>query len=167
MAGEISTAGIKIKYAVEATAGVRPTSGYKEKADSAQMNIADFVTGISGLSADFEQYEVTPLSETRRHRFIPGLQGNDGNISLSCNINPTSREDWGKIVAEYSALTGGKGMWFEFHLPGDTQSMYFRAIPCPMGFPDVETAQAVQGAIQLIENQCDGWQNATGATGST
>ena len=167
MAGEISTAGIVIKYAVEATAGVRPTSGYKEKATSAQMNIADFVTGISGLTADFEQYEVTPLSETRRHRFIPGLQGNDGNNSLSCNITPQSRDDWGKIVAEHSTLTGGKGMWFEFHLPGDTQSMYFRAIPCPMGFPDVEVAQAVQGAIQLIENQCDGWMTATGATGST
>ena len=167
MAGEISTAGIVIKYAVETTVGVRPTSGYKEKATSATQNIADFVTGISGLTADFEQYDVTPLSEKRRHRFIPGLQGNDGNISLSCNINPTSRDDWGKIVAEYAALTGGKGMWFEFHLPEDTQSMYFRCIPCPMGFPDVEVAQAVQGAIQLIENQCDGWMTATGATGST
>ena len=166
MAGEISTAGINIKYAVETTAGTRPTTGYKEKAASGTMKIADFVTGISGLTAEFEQYEVTPLSEKRRHRFIPGLQGNDGNISLNANINPTSRADWGLIVSEYEALTDGKGMWFEFNLPDDPQSMYFRVRPCPMGFPDVEVAQAVQGAIQLIENQCAGWNAATGATGA-
>ena len=158
MAGEVSSAGIKIKYAVETSAGVRPTTGYLEKTSGATLKIAEYVTGISGLTAEFEQYDVTPLSETQRHRFVKGLQGNDGNLSLACNINPTSRTDWGMIVAAYEALTDGKGMWFEFTLPGDTQSAFFRCIPCPMGFPDVEAASAVQGAVQLIENQYDGWQ---------
>ena len=157
MAGEVSSANIKIQYCPETSANVRPTTGYKEKATSGTLNIADYVTGISGLTAEYEQYDVTPLSEIYRHRFVKGLQGNDGNLSLSCNINPTSRNDWNAIVAEYAALTGGKGMWFAFTLPGDTQSAYFRAEPCPMGFPDVEAASAVQGAVQLIENQYDGW----------
>lgn len=161
MAGEVSTAGIKIKYAPEATgaAGVRPTSGYKEKAAGGVLNIADYVTGISGLGAEFEQYDVTPLSETSRHRFIKGLQNNDGNISFNCNINPTSRNDWNLIVAEYEALTGGLGIWWEITLPTDEQSVFFRAEPCEMRFPDVESAQAVQGAVQLIENQYAGWAN--------
>lgn len=158
MAGEISSAGIKIQYCIEATAGTRPTTGYKEKENSATLKIAEYVTGISGLTAEFEQYDVTPLAETERHRFVKGLQGNDGNLSLSCNINPTSRADWGAIVSAYEALTGGKAMWFCFSLPGDTMGVYFRCIPCPMGFPDVEAASAVQGAIQLIENQYAGWQ---------
>lgn len=158
MAAEVSTAGISIKYCVEATAGTRPTTGYAGKATGGTLNIADYVTGVSGLTAEYEQYDVTPLSETSRHRFVKGLQGNDGNLSLNCNINPTSRTDWNLIVTEFAALTGGKGMWFEFCLPGDTQAMYFRAEPCPMGFPDVEVGQAVQGAIQLIENECSGWQ---------
>lgn len=158
MAGEVSSAGITIKYAAEATAGTRPTTGYAEKATGATLKIADFVTGISGLTAEWEQYDVTPLSEQSRHRFVKGLQGNDGNLSLSCNINPTSRADWGLIVAEFEALTSGKGMWFEFTLPGDTQSAFFRCEPCPMGFPDVEAGSAVQGAVQLIENEYAGWQ---------
>lgn len=161
MAGEVSTAGIKIKYAAETTAGTRPTTGYAEKASGATLNIADYVTGISGLTAEWEQYDVTPLSATSRHAFVKGLQGNDGNISMACNVNPTSREDWEKIVTEYKALTAGKGMWFEFNLPGDAKSAYFRCEPCSMGFPDVEAAQAVQGAIQLIENDYDGWQTAS------
>ena len=159
MAGEVSSAGIKIQYCVETSAGVRPTTGYAEKTSGATLKIAEYVTGISGLTADFEQYDVTPLAETQRHRFVKGLQGNDGNLSLSCNINPTSRTDWNSIVTVYEALTDGKGMWFAFTLPGDTQSAFFRCIPCPMGFPDVESASAVQGAVQLIENQYDGWQS--------
>lgn len=157
MAGEISSAGITIKYAAEATAGTRPTTGYKEKATGATLNIADYVTGISGLGADWEQYDVTPLAEVSRHRFVKGLQSNDGSVSLNCNINPTSRADWSAIVAEYAALTGGKSLWWEITLPGDTSSMFFRGEPCEMGFPDVEAASAVQGAVQIIENQYAGW----------
>lgn len=159
MAGEVSSAGIKISYCVETSAGVRPTSNYVEKESGATLRIAEYVTGISGLTADFEQYDVTPLAEQNRRRFVKGLQANDGNLSLACNINPTSRTDWDMIVTTYQALTGGKGMWFCFTLLGDTQSAYFRCEPCPMGFPDVEAGSAVQGAIQLIENQYAGWQN--------
>lgn len=157
MAGEISTAGITIKYVAETSANTRPTSGYAEKASGATLKIAEYVTGISGLTSDYDQYDVTPLAETRRRRFIKGLQANDGSLSLSCNINPTSRSDWNAIVSEYTALTNGRGMWFEFTLPGDTQSVFFRGEPCEMGFPDVESAQAVQGAVQIIENEYSGW----------
>lgn len=157
MAGEISTAGISIKYAPEATVGVRPTASYKSKATNGTLDIAEYVTGISGLGADFEMYDVTPLAETKRHRFIPGLQSNEGSISFACNINPASRTDWNAIVAEYEALTGGLGLWWEITLPGDTQSVFFRAQPMEMRFPDVESAQAVQGAVQLVENQYAGW----------
>lgn len=161
MAGEISTAGIVIKYAVETTAGTRPTTGYKEKATGATLNIADYVTGISGLGADYDMYDVTPLSERVRHRFIKGLMSNDGNLSLSANINPTSRADWALIVAEYAALTDGKGMWFEFKMPNDTESVYFRGEPCAVAFPDVESASAIQGNLQIIENEYAGWQAAS------
>ena len=157
MAGEISSAGIAIYYAPESAAGTCPSTGYKQKATGATLNIADYVTSISGLGADYDMLDVTPLSETARHRFIKGLQNNDGSIELNANINPTSRSDWGKIVTEFTNLTGGKSLWFEFILPGDTDGFFIRAEPMPMRFPDVEAGTSVQGAIQLIENQCTGF----------
>lgn len=157
MAGEVSSAGIVIKYCPETTAGTRPTTGYKEKGTGATLKIAEYVTGISGLGAEYDQYDVTPLAETVRHRFIKGLMSNDGNLSLNANINPTSRADWTVIVSEYEALTGGKSLWWEFTLPGDTQSVFFRGEPCPVNFPDVEAAAAVQGTLQIIENEYGGW----------
>lgn len=160
MAGEISSAGVKIYYAPESTAGTMPSTGFKQKATSATLNIADYVTGVSGLGADYDMLDVTPLSETERHRFIKGLQNNDGSISLAANINPTSRADWGAIVAEYKALTGGKALWFEFILPGDTDAIFVRGEPLPMRFPDVEAGSAVQGAIQIVENEYADWTTA-------
>lgn len=158
MAGEISTAGITIRYAIEASANVRPTTGYAAKASGATLNFNDFVTGINGMSADWEQYDVTPLSAKKRHQFVKGLMSNDGNISLNVNINPTSRTDWGLLVAEAAAAQASSlGMWFEVAFDGDTQACYFRGEPCAMGFPDVEAAQAVQGTVQIIENDWTGW----------
>lgn len=160
MAGEISSAGVKIYYAPESTAGTRPSTGFKQKATSATLNIADYVTGVSGLGADYDMLDVTPLSEENRHRFVRGLQNNDGSISLAANINPTSRADWSAIVAEYNALTGGKALWFEFILPGDTDAIFVRGEPLPMRFPDVEAGSAVQGAIQIVENEYADWTTA-------
>lgn len=160
MAGEISSAGVKIYYAPESTAGTMPSTGFKQKATGATLNIADYVTGVSGLGADYDMLDVTPLSETDRHRFIRGLQNNDGSIELSANINPTSRADWGAIVDEYAALTGGKALWFEFILPGDTDAIFVRGEPLPMRFPDVEAGTAVQGAVQIVENQYADWTTA-------
>ena len=157
MAGEISSAGIQIYYAPESAVDTCPSSGFKQKATAGTLNIADYVTGISGLGADYDMYDVTPLSETSRHRFVKGLQNNDGSIELNANINPTSRADWGAIVSEYAALTGGKALWFEFILPGDTDGFFVRGEPLPMRFPDVDAASAVQGAIQIVENKCNGF----------
>ena len=157
MAGEISTAGIAVYYAIETTSGTCPSTGFKQKETGATLNINDYITGISGLGADYDMYDITPLSETARHRFVKGLQNNDGSISFNANINPTSRADWQKIITAHAALTGGKSMWWEVILPGDTDGFFFRGEPLPMRFPDVEAASAVQGAVQIVENQCTGW----------
>lgn len=157
MAGEISSAGVQIYYAPESAVDTMPSTGFKQKATAATLNIADYVTGISGLGADYDMLDVTPLSETSRHRFVKGLQSNDGSVEFNANINPTSRADWGKIVAEYAALTGGKSLWWEVILPGDTDGFFFRGEPLPMRFPDVEAGSAVQGAVQIVENKCTGF----------
>ena len=157
MACEISSAGVQIYYAPETVVDTCPSSGFKQKATGGTLNIADYVTGISGLGADYDMLDVTPLSETSRHRFVKGLQNNDGSVEFNANINPTSRADWGKIVAEYEAMTGGKSLWWQVILPGDTDGFFFRGEPLPMRFPDVEAGSAVQGAVQIVENKCTGF----------
>ena len=159
MAGEISSAGVQIYYAPESSAvDTCPSTGFKQKATGATLNIADYVTGISGLGADYDMYDVTPLSETMRHRFIKGLQNNDGSVEFNCNINPTSRDCWNAICDEFQALTDGKGMWFEIIFPGDTDGYFFRGEPVPMAMPDFNAGEVVQGEVQIIESANEGYQ---------
>ena len=160
MAGEIGALGVAIYYAPETAVGTRPSTGWAQKASGATLNIADYVTGVTGLAADIETGDVTPVSTPQygRRSFIPLLYGNDGNVKFSCNVNPTSRSDWNAICTEFSALTGGLGMWFEIILPGDTDGYFFRGEPCPMQMPDFNAGEVVQGEVQIIESDNDGWQ---------
>ena len=160
MAGEIGALGVAIYYAPETAVGTRPSTGWAQKASGATLNIADYVTGVTGLAADIETGDVTPVSTPQygRRSFIPLLYGNDGNVKFSCNVNPTSRSDWNAICTEFAALTGGLGMWFEIILPGDTDGYFFRGEPCPMQMPDFNAGEVVQGEVQIIESDNDGWQ---------
>ena len=58
MAINLSTAGIKLKYAVEATAGTRPTSGYKAisgaKSTLALGFVSFFILLIKDLSDEYQ-----------------------------------------------------------------------------------------------------------------
>ena len=160
MAGEIGALGVKILYAPEATAGVRPTSGYVTKASGATLNIADFVTAVAGLTSDIDKGDVTPISEPQygRRRFIPLLYGNDGSIKFTCNINKISRDDWNAIVDQHNALTGGKSIWWEIILPGDDKGYFFRGEPCPMMMPDFSAGEVVQGDVEIIESDNEDYQ---------
>ena len=160
MAGEIAALGVKFLYAPESTAGVRPTTGYAEKAAAGTLNLADFIVEASGFSADIETADVTPMSTTQygRHRFIPLLYGNDGNISFNCNVNKMSRESWNAICSEHAALTDGKSFWWEVILPGESDGYFFRGEPIPMALPDLTAANAVQGTVQIVESDNVGFQ---------
>jgi len=160
MAGEIAALGVKFLYAPESTAGVRPTTGYAEKAAAGALNLADFIVEASGFSADIETADVTPMSTPQygRHRFIPLLYGNDGNISFNCNVNKMSRESWNAICSEHAALTDGKSFWWEVILPGESDGYFFRGEPIPMQMPDLTTANAVQGTVSIVESDNVGFQ---------
>ena len=107
-----------------------------------------------------ETAEVTPLSTPQygRKKFIPTLYGNDGNVGFNVNVNKTSRGSWNAICAEHAALTGGKSMWWEVILPGEEDGYFFRGEPVPMTMPDFNTADALQGSVQIIESDNVGWQ---------
>ena len=135
MAGEIGALGVKFLYAPETTVGVRPTTGYATKATGATLDLADYIVEATGFGAEIETADVTPMSTPQygRRRFIPLLYGNDGNINFNCNINKTSRDSWNAICAEHAALTGGKSMWWEVILPGDTDGYFFRGADLSVG----------------------------------
>lgn len=148
MATELSTAGILVKYAVEATAGTRPTSGY---------TAIPGIKSISDFNPEPNQLQVTPLSETKQHRYIPGLKDPGGAVSLTVNHYEDFRTAWTTMYTAYeTAAATGKALWVEYYIPDD-QSFFYRAIPSELGFGGADVDSVLENVAYFTPNSVGQW----------
>ena len=151
MAIELSTAGILVKWAVEATAGTRPTSGYTALTG---------VKSISEFNPEPNTIDVTPLEETTWHRYIPGLRDVGGSQQLTVNDYDDFRTSWESMMTAYAtAKASGKALWIEYYVPGITTkpSFFYSAEPQELGFNGAEVDSAFENVAYLIPNKVAGW----------
>ena len=143
MVNAVSTAGMSIKYAVEVTAGTRPTSGYTT------------IPGAKAIPAVFNEPNVlqsTDLAAEKSHSYIPGLSDSGGSIPVTVNDCTEFRTAWSACVAAYAALTGGKKMWFEIAYRADTglESCYFPGEPVALGFGGAEVDSVLENNANIM-----------------
>lgn len=137
----VSTAGMLVKYAVEA-AGTRPTSGYTT------------IPGVKAIPAIFNDpnmLQSTPLSATKNHTYIEGLNDSGGSIQLTVNDYDAFRTAWDACVAAFDALTDGKTMWFEiaYQEGSNLDSFYFPAQPLKLGFGGADVDAVLENNLNL------------------
>lgn len=143
MANAVSTAGMLVKYAAEATAGTRPTSGYTT------------IPGVKAIPAIFNDpnmLQSTPLSATKNHTYIPGLNDSGGAIQITVNDYKAFRTAWETCVSAYAtAAASDKGMWFEiaYQDGSDLDSFYFPAEPLPLGFGGAEVDSVLENNLNV------------------
>lgn len=142
MANAVSTAGMLVKYAVEATAGTRPTSGY---------TLIPGVKAIPAIFNDPNMLQSTPLSATKNHTYIEGLNDSGGAIQLTVNDYEAFRTAWTACVAAFDALTDDKAMWFEiaYQDGSNLESFYFPAQPLALGFGGAEVDSVLENNLNL------------------
>ena len=147
MALEFNTIGVKIGYAVEASAGTRPTSGY--------TNIPDIKT-IPGIELNPSKLEVTNLVD-RYKRYIGGVMDASDDVALSANLTASLKTVWNSLVsAANTAWTSLKSTWFEISIP-NFDSFYFAGIPTEMGFNEMGVDAVAEASLHIIPNQIVGW----------
>lgn len=147
MALPISTKGLIIRYAVEASAGAgKPSTGY----------IAiPHVTNIGAVNPDPNLIDVTELSETVMHRYIDGLKDLSSAIPLTVNLTSDFITAWTTLKsAADTGYAAGKLTWFEVYSANLGKSFYFSAMPAELGFDEAAVDQALQTTAYLIPN---GW----------
>lgn len=150
MALEFSTIGVKIGYAVEATAGTRPTSGI--------TNIPDIKT-IPGVELTPSKLDVTNLVDKYR-RFINGVMDAGDDIALTGNLTASLKSVWTALVSAASdAWASQKSTWFEISIPG-FDSFWFAGIPTEMGFNEMGVDAVAEASLHIIPNQIVGWAAA-------
>ena len=142
MANAVSTAGMLVKYAVETTAGTRPTTGY---------TLIPGVKAIPAIFNDPNMLQSTPLSATKNHTYIEGLNDSGGAIQLTVNDYEAFRTAWTACVAAFDELTGGKTMWFEiaYQDGSNLESFYFPAQPLALGFGGAEVDSVLENNLNL------------------
>lgn len=146
----LSTAGVTIGYAVEATAGTRPTTGY--------TNIPD-VKEVPEMNPEPETLESTTLAETEYKTYIEGLKDLGGALSFLANYTTELETSWGELVEEYiTAKSSGKAVWFEVKHPGLTKSVFFTGQPSAMGLPAMSVNSILETNLYITPTNAPVWE---------
>lgn len=147
MALEMNTIGAKLKYAVEATAGTRPTSGYTQIPD---------IKSIPEIQLTPSQLDVTNLEDSFK-RYIPGVQDPGSDFSFTANMTTSLKTAWASLcTAAASAHTSGKATWFEIAIP-NFDSFYFAGLPTDLGMNGMSVDAVFEAALHVVPNQIAGW----------
>lgn len=151
----LSTAGVTIGYAVETTAGTRPTTGYAVISD---------IKEIPDFNPEPETHETTDLEQTEYKTYIQGLKDVGGALGLLANFTEKLQTQWDTIVAAHkTAAADGKRMWFEVKHPKLPKSVFFPGEPSSMGMPAVAANGVLETTVYITPNSGPLWETKTTA----
>lgn len=128
MAINLSTIGVQLHYAVEATAGTRPTTGYTR------------IYGIKStpsLNPAPDTIETTTLDELEYKTYVDGLKDLGGSLEFTFNLTEELITKWDELMEAYeTAKASNLRTWFVIVVPGLTEAFYFPGNPSAMGLPE-------------------------------
>lgn len=154
MALDFISAGMAVKYCVEATAGTRPTTGYTE---------IPGVKSIPEFGGEPNTVQTTTLAAQKFHTYVMGLQDPGGSIGLTVNDRSDFRTAWTALMTAYAGLTGGKQIWFEFAYPADSglDSFYFTGTPAELSFGGAEVDEVLENTAYIVPTGEPAWAAAS------
>ena len=152
MAQELSTAGVLLKYAVESTAGTRPTTGYTQVPN---------IKSIPDFNPEPESLEVTDLSDTEWRRYIPGLRDPGGALAFTANLTTQFKTAWETLITAFeTAKASNKATWCEIYVPS-FGSFYFAGYPSPLGMTAMDVNAVLEIEAYVTPNQIEGWSTSS------
>lgn len=149
MAIDLSTAGVTLQYAVETTAGTRPTTGYTSLTG---------IKAIPDINPEPGSLETTTLDALEWRTYIPGLKDPGGALSFTANNTEEFQGEWADLVE--AAETGTKtnlSTWFAIVIPGLTKAFYFAGDPSPLGLSAIEVDAVLEISPYITPTQVHGW----------
>lgn len=157
MAGIVlTTAGVTIGYAVEQTAGTRPTTGYKLIHDLKE--VPDFNPEPEGI-------ESTDLEAKEYKTYVDGLKDMGGALAFLANFTQQLQDAWDALITEYDeAAAAGKKTWFEIQHPNLKKSVFFAGKPSRMGLPSMSVNSILEASVYITPVGEPTWETKSTAT---
>lgn len=153
----VSTIGIEFGYALETTAGTKPSA----------FNLLTRINAIGSIELSTEQIDASAL-EDYVTRYIAGRQDTGGEWTITVNVTDDTIDEWKALIQAYQDRTDKNlSMWFVVWSPYLTNSFYVVAEPpkelpmSDMGQNDLQTIE-----IGLSINEYKGMDTAIRPTTS-
>lgn len=149
----LSTAGVTVGYAVEATAGTRPSTGYTVIPD---------IKEIPDFNPEPESLEATDLEETEYKFYVAGLKDVGGALSFLANFTQKLQTEWEALVEAYEeAIPTKKRVWFEIKHPKLAKSVFFPGEPSKMGLPSMGVSAVLETNLYITPVGAPEWNTKT------
>ena len=141
----LHSAKMTVKWAVEATAGTRPTSGFTALAG---------VKEIAAYNEAPNTLQTTDLSAWPNHTYTRGLNSGNGVLSVTANDYKDFRDSWDAMVTAWTtAAASGKALWIEYAYPtgSNMKSYFYTAEPVTLGFGGASVDSVLENTAYLIQ----------------
>lgn len=137
----VSTAGMSLQYAVEATAGTRPTTGYE---------IIPEIKSMPSFNPSPNTIESTTLLETECVTYVQGLKDLGGALEYGANLTDDLIDFWNDLMTEHeTAVADGKQMWFCVVHPKLSKATYFVGEPAPIGINEASVNAMAETTLYI------------------
>jgi len=149
MAVALNTLGVSVSWAVEATAGTRPTTGY---------TVIPNIKEVPEMNPSPETLESTDLSQTEYKTYVEGLKDLGGALSFVANFNDDLSTKWDALMTAYNGAEG-KAIWFEIKHPKLAKAVYFTGQPSAMGLPSMSVNSILETNLYITPTNAPIWAN--------
>lgn len=137
----LSTIGIKVSYAVETTAGTRPTTGYTHIPD---------LKSIPSINPEPGTEDATTFDNLEYTSYIETLKDLGGALEISANFTQELFDIWETMVDAYDeAIATGKKTWFCFDIPNFDKAAFLPVTPSRMGIPEAEANALLETSVYI------------------
>lgn len=120
----ISTLEAKVGYAMETTAGTKPTT----------FKMLHRINGTDEIAIETETIDASAI-EDAVERTIAGRGTTGGTFGVTVNVTDQTIEEWEALISEFETAKGtGKAMWYEEYFPA-LQKAFFTKVEPPTVIP--------------------------------
>lgn len=139
---DLSTIGIKFGWAVEATAGTKPTS----------FTWIPRCNKIAGITVTREKIDVSCFEDTIK-KYIAGVGDTGGDWTVNFNGSKKFIDRWNSFLAAYEeAAENGLAAWANVFIPG-FGSYFIKMEPCEIPMSDLEVNNKLDMQMGCVINE--------------
>jgi len=147
---DLTTIGVKVGYAVEATKGTKPQTFTWLKRCKA----------VAGIELSNDNIDVTALEDKIR-QYAQGIADTGGDWPLTFGLNDDVVDALTAMrTASLAAKADGKATWFNVWFPDLAKSFYVIAEPGMIPMPDISVGSAAEIQVPCTINEYKGLDTA-------